>query len=91
MTEYADPRGSDKMQTMTESENDEQSRGADQSAGADVALARSQAQMAELAAKHGANPQEGKAVVLSLEDVSVVVLRHRSRSATCNWTSTRAS
>jgi phosphate transport system ATP-binding protein len=71
MTEYADPRGFDKMQTMTESENDEQGGRTDQSAGADLALARSQAQMAELAAKHGANPQEGKAVVLSLEDVSV--------------------
>ena len=71
MTEYADPRGSDKMQTMTESENDEQGGGAGQTPGADIALARSQAQMAELAAKHGANPQEGKAVVLSLEDVSV--------------------
>jgi phosphate transport system ATP-binding protein len=71
MTEYADPRGSDKMQTMTESENDEQGERGAQSGGADIALARSQAQMAELAAKHGANPQEGKAVVLSLEDVSV--------------------
>jgi len=71
MTEYAEPRGSDKMQTMTEPENDEQGEGTDQSAGADIALARSQAQMAELAAKHGAHPQEGKAVVLSLENVSV--------------------
>jgi phosphate transport system ATP-binding protein len=71
MTEYADPRESDKMQTMTEPENDEQGERADESGGADVALARSQAQMAELAAKHGANPQEGKDVVLSLEDVSV--------------------
>jgi phosphate transport system ATP-binding protein len=71
MTEYADPRGSDKMQTMTESENDEQGERGAKSGGADIALARSQAQMAELAAKHGANPQEGKAVVLSLEDVSV--------------------
>jgi phosphate transport system ATP-binding protein len=71
MTEYTDPRGSDKMQTMTEPENDEQGERTDQSAGADIALARSQAQMAELAAKHGARPQEGKAVVLSLENVSV--------------------
>jgi phosphate transport system ATP-binding protein len=71
MTEYADSRESDKMQTMTEPENDEQGERADESGGADVALARSQAQMAELAAKHGANPQEGKAVVLSLDDVSV--------------------
>jgi phosphate transport system ATP-binding protein len=38
---------------------------------ADVALARSQAQMAELAARHGASPQEGKPVVLGLTDVAV--------------------
>ena len=38
---------------------------------ADVALARSQAQMAEIAAKHGSSPQEGKPVVLGIEDVSV--------------------
>ncbi len=38
---------------------------------ADVALARSQAQMAEIAAKHGSTPQEGKPVVLSIEDVAV--------------------
>ena len=38
---------------------------------ADVALARSQAQMAELAAKHGSSPQEGKPVVFGLTDVAV--------------------
>jgi phosphate transport system ATP-binding protein len=38
---------------------------------ADVALARSQAQMAEIAAKHDSSPQEGKPVVLAIEDVSV--------------------
>jgi phosphate transport system ATP-binding protein len=68
MTDYAKLSGSDKMDAMTESEQDKRGDGGD---GADVALARSQAQMAELAAKHGANPQEGKPVVLSLEDVSV--------------------
>jgi phosphate transport system ATP-binding protein len=38
---------------------------------ADVIMARSQAQMAELAAKHGSSPQEGKAMVLELENVAV--------------------
>ena len=38
---------------------------------ADVALARSQAQMAEIAAKHGSSPQEGKPVVFGLNDVAV--------------------
>jgi phosphate transport system ATP-binding protein len=38
---------------------------------ADVALARSQAQMAEIASKHGSAPQEGKPVVLGLTDVAV--------------------
>jgi phosphate transport system ATP-binding protein len=68
MTDYANLSGSDKIDTMTESEKDKRGDGGD---GADVALARSQAQMAELASKHGANPQEGKPVVLSLENVSV--------------------
>ncbi len=68
MTDYANLSGSDKIDTMNESEKDERGDGGD---GVDVALARSQAQMAELASKHGANPQEGKPVVLSLEDVSV--------------------
>jgi len=68
MTDYANISGSDKIDTMTESDKGERGDGGD---GADVALARSQAQMAELAAKHGANPQEGKEVVLSLENVSV--------------------
>jgi phosphate transport system ATP-binding protein len=68
MTDYANLSGSDKIDTMTESEKGERGDGGD---GADVALARSQAQMAELAAKHGTNPQEGKEVVLSLDNVSV--------------------
>jgi phosphate transport system ATP-binding protein len=38
---------------------------------ADVALARSQAQMAELASQHGSSPQEGKPVVLGLTGVAV--------------------
>jgi len=58
------------MHSMTESE----SRSERDTAGgesADVVLARSQAQMAELAAQHGANPEEGKVVVLGLENVAV--------------------
>jgi phosphate transport system ATP-binding protein len=34
-------------------------------------MARSQAQMAEIAARHGTNPQDGKDVVLGLTDVAV--------------------
>jgi phosphate transport system ATP-binding protein len=45
---------------------------------ADVALARSQAQMAELASKHGASPQEGKQVVLGLHDVGVSYGGHQA-------------
>jgi phosphate transport system ATP-binding protein len=64
-----DPRGSDKMRTMTESDKSERDEsGAER---ADIVLARSQAQMADLAAKHGSTPQEGKPVVLGLTDVAV--------------------
>jgi phosphate transport system ATP-binding protein len=58
------------MHTMTESDSsgERETTGGDT---ADVALARSQAQMAELAARHGASPQEGKPVVLGLTDVAV--------------------
>ncbi len=64
-----EPRGSDKMRTMTESEKSGQDEsGAER---ADVVLARSQAQMADLAAKHGSSPQDGKPVVLGLNDVAV--------------------
>ncbi|HKO27136.1 MAG TPA: ATP-binding cassette domain-containing protein, partial [Solirubrobacteraceae bacterium] len=55
---------------MTESD----SRGERDTTGretADVALARSQARMAELASRHGASPQEGKPVVLGLTGVAV--------------------
>jgi phosphate transport system ATP-binding protein len=69
MTDHTDPQGSDTMPTMTESDKSDRDEGAGD--GADVALARSQAQMAEIASKHGANPQEGKEVVLSLDGVSV--------------------
>jgi phosphate transport system ATP-binding protein len=64
-----DPRGSDKMSTMTESERNE----SDESRGdpADVIMARSQAQMADIAARHGSTPHEGKPVVLGLTDVAV--------------------
>jgi phosphate transport system ATP-binding protein len=69
VTDDDNPGGSDKMSTMTESDKGEQ----DASGGerADVVLARSQAQMAEIAAKHGSTPQEGKPVVLGLTDVAV--------------------
>src|SRR6185312_14109437 len=66
-----------RMHSMTESE----SRSERDTAGgesADVVLARSQAQMAELAAQHGANPEEGKAVVLGLEDVAVSYSGHQA-------------
>ena len=47
------------MQTMTESDRsgERETTGGD---AADIALARSQAQMAELAARHGANPAGGQ-------------------------------
>jgi phosphate transport system ATP-binding protein len=64
-----DPRGSDKMSTMTESDKSEQDEGRGDPA--DVIMARSQAQMAEIAARHGTNPQDGKDVVLGLTDVAV--------------------
>ena len=38
---------------------------------ADVIMARSQAQMAEIASRHGTHPQEGRPVVFGLEDVAV--------------------
>jgi phosphate transport system ATP-binding protein len=65
------------MHSMTESE----SRSERDAAGgetADVALARSQAQMAELAAQHGAAPQEGKPIVLGLENVAVSYSGHEA-------------
>jgi phosphate transport system ATP-binding protein len=63
------PRGSDKMRTMSESEKSGQDEsGAER---ADIVLARSQAQMADIAAKHSATPTEGKPVVLGLKDVAV--------------------
>jgi phosphate transport system ATP-binding protein len=54
--------------TESDSSGERETTGGDT---ADVALARSQAQMAELAARHGASPQEGKPVVLGLTDVAV--------------------
>jgi phosphate transport system ATP-binding protein len=68
MTDH-NPQGSDKMSTMTESDRSEPTDGAAE--GADVVLARSQAQMAEIARGHGETPQAGKEVVLSLKGVSV--------------------
>jgi len=65
------------MHSMTESESSSE-RDAAGGETADVALARSQAQMAELAAQHGANPQEGKPVVLGLEDVAVSYSGHQA-------------
>jgi phosphate transport system ATP-binding protein len=55
---------------MTESDSSPE-RDATGEETADVALARSQAQIAELASKHGAHPEEGKPVVLGLTDVAV--------------------
>jgi phosphate transport system ATP-binding protein len=54
---------------MTESDKSEQDEGRGDPA--DVIMARSQAQMAEIAARHGTNPQDGKDVVLGLTDVAV--------------------
>jgi phosphate transport system ATP-binding protein len=65
-----DPRGSDEMSIMTESDKGEQRDGAGGEP-ADVIMARSQAQMAEIAARHSSSPQDGKEVVLSLSDVAV--------------------
>ena len=65
------------MRTMTESDSrDERDATGDETA--DVALARSQAQMAELASRHGASPQEGKPVVLGLSDVAVSYSGHQA-------------
>jgi phosphate transport system ATP-binding protein len=64
-----DPRGSDKMSTMTESDKSGQDEGRGDPA--DVIMARSQAQMAEIAARHSASPHDGKPVVLGLTDVAV--------------------
>jgi phosphate transport system ATP-binding protein len=61
--------GSDKMSTMTESDRSEPSGGAAEPT--DVIMARSQAQMAEIASRHGASPQDGQPVVLGLRGVSV--------------------
>ena len=58
------------MRTMTESDSGRE-RDATGEETADVALARSQAQMAELASQHGSSPQEGKPVVLGLTGVAV--------------------
>jgi phosphate transport system ATP-binding protein len=58
------------MHTMTDSDSSSE-RGTTGGESADVVLARSQAQMAEIAAQHGASPQEGKPVVLGLENVAV--------------------
>jgi phosphate transport system ATP-binding protein len=56
------------QQRMTDPERTDREAAGDP---ADVIMARSQAQMAELAAKHGSSPQEGKAMVLELENVAV--------------------
>jgi phosphate transport system ATP-binding protein len=64
-------RGSRNIPLMTDpnrTDPEERDRAGDT---ADVALARSQAQMAELAARHGSSPQDGKPVVFGLKDVAV--------------------
>ena len=57
------------MSTMTESDKSGQDEGRGDPA--DVIMARSQAQMAEIAARHSATPHDGKPVVLGLTDVAV--------------------
>jgi phosphate transport system ATP-binding protein len=65
------------MHTMTESDSSGE-RDATGAETADVALARSQAQMAEIASRHGTSPQEGKPVVLGLTDVAVSYSGHQA-------------
>jgi phosphate transport system ATP-binding protein len=64
-------RGSSEAPVMTEPSAAGTDERDDRGDTADVALARSQAQMAEIAARHGNRPQAGKDVVFRLEDVSV--------------------
>ena len=64
-----DPRGSDKIRTMTESDQNERDESGGEST--DVVMARSQAKLAEIAAKHDVTPEEGKPVVLAMEEVAV--------------------
>jgi phosphate transport system ATP-binding protein len=64
-------RGRSTIPVMTDSRRRESEGHDNKSEAPDVALARSQAQMAEIAARHGAHPQEGKRVVFSVEDVAV--------------------
>ena len=72
-----EPQGLDKMRTMTDPERKD--RGDEAAAeAADVIMARSQAQMAELAARHGSSPHEGKEVVLGLDEVSVLYSGNRA-------------
>ena len=61
--------------TESDSSSERDTTGAES---ADVVLARSQAQMAELAAQHGASPQEGKPIVLGLENVAVSYSGHEA-------------
>ena len=61
--------------TESDSSSERDTTGAES---ADVVLARSQAQMAEIAAQHGASPQEGKPVVLGLENVAVSYSGHEA-------------
>jgi len=71
-------RGPSEASVMTEPSRTDPEERDDRGETADVALARSQAQMAELAAKHSASPQEGKPVVLNLEDVAVSYSGHEA-------------
>jgi phosphate transport system ATP-binding protein len=67
--EYTQQPGNIPLMTDPNSTDPE---GREQAGGtADVALARSQAQMAEIAAKHGSTPQEGRPVVLGIKDLAV--------------------
>ena len=65
---------SGKLTAVSESQESKESSGAPEVAGGDassLALARSQARLAEMAGQHGTAPQEGREVVFRLDSVSV--------------------
>jgi phosphate transport system ATP-binding protein len=68
-----DPAVSVEMETVSDPNQPEPGTAGPSNApeGADVVMARSQAQLAELAASRGTNPQEGHDVVLEADGVSV--------------------
>ena len=65
---------SGKLTAVSESQESKESSGTPEVAGGDassLALARSQARLAEMAGQHGTAPQEGREVVFRLDSVSV--------------------